>query len=282
MSVTARQLTAARSVTATPRIRPPDPKVDGETTRYGEYSSAEATRRYIDLAYRDCHTALDLTHGAGRFWERPYPPGLTVITNNRDPRSPADLHLDFTNTGLVDQSYDLVIYDPPHVADLGATSFYLGRYGSARSSADLFRLVTAGVREAWRLAAVGVLVKVADSNHGGVFLELSRWVADELDASPYFVAHTVRPSATKDPKHKVQRVPKNNGAVYLIYRKDGARHLDFDRRYARQMSRLAPLLSVRRCAKCDNPIGAGRRSDATTCSDRCRQRLRRQRHGETF
>ena len=271
MSVTARSLNVARSVTA---IRPPDPKVDGATLRFGRYSSAEAVRRYIDLAYRDCHTVLDLTYAAGCFWRGSRPPGLTLTTSNRDPLARTDLHVDFINSGLRDASYDLVVFDPPHVANLGADSLY-ARYGSARSSADLFHLVTAGVREAWRLAAIGLLVKITDSSHGGEFLELSRWVADELGAVPYFVAHTVRKSATKDPKHQVQRVPKNNGATYLLYRKDGARHLEFDALYDRQMSRLGPLLTVRRCASCDNLMPAGRRADATTCSDRCRQRLRR-------
>lgn len=258
-------------------IRPPDPSIKGKTLMYAPYSSAEAVRRYSHLAFRDAHTAIDLTTASGGFWTPPVPPDLAITTNNIDPSSVADLHLDFTRTGLPDGSYDLVFYDPPHLADLGADSIMGKRFGSARGRDGLNAQVTAGVREAWRIARVGIIVKLADSSHGGEFLQLSRWAIDNLGVQPYFVAHTTR-LPLEDGKWKVQRVPRSNGACYLAFRKEGHVHHDFDRLYERQMSRLSRLEDTRkRCRRCDMLMPPHRRSDAATCSDACRQAARRQR-----
>ncbi len=256
-------------------IRPPDTSTKGRTLMYGPYSSAEATRRYIHLAFRDCHSAIDLTAAHGGFWKLPAPPGLAVTTNNLDPSSRADLHLDFTDTGLPDESYDLAVYDPPHLADLGADSIMGKRFGSAMGSDGLDQLVSAGVREAWRIARIGILVKLADSSHGGEFLQLSRWVLDQFDVQPYFVAHTTRPPI-EDGKWKVQRVPRSNGAVYLVWRKAGHEHRDFDRMYWAQELREGR----RRCFVCNAKLDSALRIVALTCSPRCRQQAYRWRASE--
>jgi hypothetical protein len=274
VTATARSLDAL--VTNTRLIRPPDAAIDGTTLRIAPYDSAEAARRFIDLAFRDAHTCIDLTYAAGCFWKGPTLPGLDVTTNNINPSSNAALHLDFTATGLPDDAYDLVVYDPPHLADLGADSIMGRRFGTVKGTPGLRLLLTAGMREAWRIARVGILVKLADHSHGGEFLQLSHWVYDELAAELYFSAHTYRPPL-RDGKWRAQRVPRNNGADWLIFRKDGGKHHDFDQRYQRQQaSRLASIGDVRRCAMCDSPISS-RRADAATCSATCRQKMHRQR-----
>lgn len=248
---------------------------------YGAYSSAEATRRYIDLAFRDAHTAIDLTTASGGFWRPPTPPGLVVTTSNIDPLSTAEFHHDFTDTGLPDAAFDLAVYDPPHLPDLGADSIMGRRFGTASGTDGLDRLVTTGVMEAWRIARIGILVKLADSSHGSEFLQLSRWAIDHIGAQPYFVAHTTRPPL-EDGKWKVQRVPRNNGAVYLIFRKDGHQHRDFDALYERQALRLEreKAREMRRqkppkfCSICNKKIGDGR-IDRAFCSSPCRQRAYR-------
>jgi hypothetical protein len=103
-------------------IRPPDPAIVGTTLTYMPIKSAEAVRRLVDLAFRDAHTALDLTYAHGGFWRDPLPPGLQLTTSNRDLSSRVGLHLDFTATGLPEGSYDLVVYDPPHIANAGQAS----------------------------------------------------------------------------------------------------------------------------------------------------------------
>lgn len=204
--------------------------------------SAEANRRLIHLAFRDAHTALDLTYGAGRFWQDPLPPGLTVTSNNLDPEAPTDLHLDFTATDLPSGSHELVIWDPPHLMDGGKDSIMAARYGTVKGILGLMTMIHNGALEAWRIASVGILVKVIDSSHGGELIRLSDWVQRAIRQDPYILMHTYRPGYVRDGKHKVFRVPRNNGAVWLCFRKDGPKHLDFDRLYERQQNRLTPAL----------------------------------------
>jgi hypothetical protein len=218
-------------------IRPSDPAIVGTTLTYMPIGSAEAVRRLVHLAFRDALAALDLTFAHGAFWRDPLPPLLDVTTSNRDPSSGAELHLDFTATGLSDAAWDLTVIDPPHLADAGQNGIMGTRYGTVRGLAALREMVEAGAREAWRLASVGTLVKVADHAHQGELQLLSDWVKAAIPMRPYVVLHTFRAAHLRDGKHHVERVPRNNGATYLAFRKDGHRHIDFDRLYDRQKAR---------------------------------------------
>jgi hypothetical protein len=98
------------------------------------------------------------------------------------------------------------------------------RFGTYRS-AELEPAVRAGCREAWRVACLGVVVKVCDQVHGQRFVRMSGWVIDEL-GEPYEVVHAVRPRALEDPKWRMPQLSaRNNGATYLVFRKDGSRHV---------------------------------------------------------
>ena len=218
-------------------IRPSDPALRGVPMRYMPIGSAEAVRWIAHLALRDCHSALDLTYAHRGFWADPLPPGLAVTGNNADPASDADLHVDFRCTGVADGAFDLVVLDPPHVADGGTTGIMASRFGTVRGVAALRDLIQAGSREAWRIARVGILVKVADHAHRGRHQPLSRWVEDAVDAELYFDLHTYRAAYLRDGKHRAVRVPRSNGATYLVFRKGGAMHLDFDLLYERQQAR---------------------------------------------
>lgn len=249
-------------------IRPPDPRVPETPLRLGAYSSAQASRILLHCFFRDAHDAIDLTHGAGQFWKPPYPPGLTIITNNIDPATPTDFHVDFTSTGLPDAAYGVAIYDPPHLPHLAPTSFMAQRYGTVRSSAGFQSMIEAGALEAWRISSVGLIVKLADFPNGGAYLPLTSWATEALGVAPCYVMHTVgRPSPR--PKGELGRVPRNNGADWLVFRKDGRRYPDFVRLYERQQA--LQIDSGVRCSICNGPI-VGRRVVATTCSDACRQR----------
>ena len=219
-------------------IRPADPAIVGVTLTHMAVESDEAVRRLLHLAFRDTDSVLDLTHGAGGCWSDPLPPGLRLTTNNIDPSSAADLHVDYGATGLPDGYRGAMLFDPPHTADNGEGGYFWRRYGgTARGNAALIEDVTIGSLEAWRVASVGIVVKVIDASHGGEWVALSDAVKAAIPMRPYFELRTVRPVPIRDPKHRVQRVPKNNGAVYLVFRKDGHRHRDFDRLYARQQAR---------------------------------------------
>src|SRR5687767_9725248 len=119
MSVTATALHTAPRVTDRPLIRPPDPKLGPDTgLRIGRYSSAEAVRILLHCFFRDAHTVVDWTYGGGGFWKPPYPPGLTIVTNNIDLNAPTDLHVDYTATGQSDGAYGAGLWDPPHLPHL--------------------------------------------------------------------------------------------------------------------------------------------------------------------
>lgn len=215
-------------------IRPSDPAIVGTTLTYMPIGSRDAVRRLVHLAFRDAHSALDLTYARGAFWRDPQPPGLSVLTNTLDVSIPSDFHRDFTATGFDADAVDLAVYDPPHIADGGTASIMAARYGTVKGTVALRELIQAGAAEAWRISSVGVLVKVADHCHGGELLLLSDWVKQVVPVPPYIVLHTFRPTYLRDGKHTVERVPRSNGAVWLAFRKSGHRHMDFDRLYARQ------------------------------------------------
>lgn len=148
------------------RIRPPDPAIVGKTMKSMPIDSHDATRRLINLAFRDAHTAIDLTYARGGCWKGPLPPGLSLTTSNLDPTAATDLHLNYLATGLDDESFDLVVFDPVHLADAGQHSIMRQRFGTVKSSKQLRAELEAGALEAWRIARLGIIVKVTDHSHG--------------------------------------------------------------------------------------------------------------------
>jgi hypothetical protein len=259
-------------------IRPPDPEIRGTTLTFMRSGSADACRRLVHLAFRDAQTALDLTYAAGRFWREPLPPGLAVTSNDWRPDAATDLHLDFTQTGLASASYDLVIYDPPHLADGGTTGIMATRYGTVRSVAELRAMIAAGAAEAWRVSSVGVIVKVTEHHHGGRFLNQSGWIEAAIGAPLYTKLSTLRiPGLVKSGRWKAERVPRANGAVYLVFRHGASSHVDFDALYRRQTLRLGRQdLTPNLCRTCNALLPPGR-ADRATCSDACRQAAYRRR-----
>jgi hypothetical protein len=227
-------------------IRKPDPEIKGPTLAYGPYSSAEACRRALHLAYRDCETVFDITYGDGKFWQVPYPPGIKLETNNPDMSVKTTHHLTFADideegVGIPDKTYDLVVYDPPHLADGGKDGIMANRYGTERGTEGLHMMIEDGMGTACRLAKIGVLAKIADHAHGGQWLTLSRWVTNiamESGFGTYFVMHTYRSTFMDDPKWTIQRVPRSNGAVYLAFRRGPAKHINFDELYERRTRKV--------------------------------------------
>src|SRR5215208_2245233 len=134
------------------------------------------------------------------------------------------------------------------------------RYGTVRSTAAFRAMIEAGARETWRISRVGIIVKLADFPNGGAYLPLTSWAYEALGVMPCYVMHTVgRP--TPRPRGEIPRVPRSNGADWLVFRTDGHRYPDFVRLYERQQaSRIATVGSRRDCDICNSPLG-DRRSD---------------------
>src|SRR6266851_5577363 len=114
-------------------------------------SSAEIVAAILCILFPDARTALDLTPGRGCFWSEAVPTGVAVHFSEHD----------FTALPYADDSVDIALFDPPHLADAGQRSIMRQRFGTYPSG-DLESAVRAGCREAQRVARIGTVVKVCD------------------------------------------------------------------------------------------------------------------------
>lgn len=175
----------------------------------------ELVAAILAVVYPDARMAVDLTPGRGGFWAEGTATGLERVELST---------ADFRALPQADQAVDLAILDPPHNADAGARSIMGQRYGTY-PQADLEPVVRQGVREAWRISRIGALVKVTDAVHGQRLVRMSRWVTEEL-GEPYETVLQIRRHALVDPRWKEPQLSaRNNGALYLCYRRGDQRHI---------------------------------------------------------
>jgi len=199
-----------------------------------------AVRWCLHLGFRDAVSVIDMTYGGRRCWSEPLPPGIVLTTNDIDPARGADFRLDYRATGLPDRFCDLALFDPPHTGDNGKNGHFGRRYGgTAKGNAAVIEDVVAGAIEAWRVASVGIIVKIIDSSHGSEWISLADAVKAAIPMRLYFELVTVKRTGIPDPKHRAHRVPGNNGAIYLLFRRDGHKHRDFDKLYRQQQARIS-------------------------------------------
>jgi Arc/MetJ-type ribon-helix-helix transcriptional regulator len=90
---------------------------------------------------------------------------------------------------------------------------------------DLPDVIRDGVREAWRVARLGIIVKVTDHVHGQRYVLESDWVREAIGQPPFDEVYQVRSGAMIDPKWEEQLSAYNNGSTYLIFRKSDQKHV---------------------------------------------------------
>ena len=143
---------------------------------------------------------LDATCGGRMLWfEKNYPGAIYMDKTIRPPGCKAqwgrpnfscvpDVVADFTNMPFPDDTFDLVVFDPPH-ASVNLDSAIGIEYGTLE---DL-KMVIRGFRECWRVLKPGcVLVfKWAENKY------TVRAVLDALPASPLFGHTTGKSGKTK-------------------------------------------------------------------------------------
>lgn len=187
-----------------------------------DLSAATIVTLILRVAFPDAATALDATYGGGAFWDGSAHVAVTGVDLNpaRAPSGAAD----FRNLPYPDASFDVVLFDPPHLADAGDASVMRERYGTY-VDADLQPVIQDGCREAWRVARLGIIVKVTDHIHGQRFTSETDWVRTAIDCPLYDVVYQTRAGAFIDPKWEGQLSAYNNGSTYLIFRKDGPLHV---------------------------------------------------------
>jgi len=182
--------------------------------RYAPLQTAELVAAITWVCFPEAATAVDLTPGHGNFWSERVPVRVSVEASRND----------FTALPYADLSYDVVYFDPPHNADAGARSIMGQRFGTYPHG-ELEDVVRRGTREAWRVARLGVVVKVTDSIHAQKFIRMSGWIYEEL-GEPFDVVHQLRRRAMIDKRWKLPQLSaRNNGSSYLVFRRDGLAHV---------------------------------------------------------
>lgn len=186
-------------------------------------STAAIVSELLRVVFPDARDAVDMTHGKGRFWNGSA--HVEVTKHDLDPTRAPHGAMDFRDMRYGDQSFDVALIDPPHVADAGAASIMRKRFGTANGHA-LEGLVRDGVREAWRISHLGIVVKICDHVHGQRLVLESDWVRTALEnRAPYEVVFQTRARSLIDPRWKSQLSAYNNGATYLAFRKGDQRHI---------------------------------------------------------
>ena len=189
--------------------------------RYCPWSSADIVAGILRVHLPDARTVLDATYGNGKFWNGSAP--VTVLTMDIDTSKNPDVVADFTTMVGVGM-FDVVVFDPPHLADAGKKSLMGKRFGTYKNH-EIKQVVMLGARQSWLHSHKGVIIKVADHVHGQRFVPMTDWVKEAIPAPVYDVVHQTRRTSLRDPKWKRRQLSAyNNGATYLIYRKDGPIH----------------------------------------------------------
>jgi hypothetical protein len=179
----------------------------------------------LRVLFPDAAMALDVTYGSGAFWDGSA--HVSVRAHDADPTRAPDGVMDFRALEYDDDTFDVVLFDPPHLADAGELSLMRERFGTY-SLAELKLAMCEGASEAWRVGRLGIVVKVTDHIHAGEgpwFRRQTGWVIDVIGQEPYDVVHQVRSTPLVDPKWQQQLSAYNNGSTYLIFRKGDQDHI---------------------------------------------------------
>lgn len=126
------------------------------------------------LWIEDDDLVVDVTYGEGNFWTKYEPVNLVKH----------DLYkvdgVDFRALPEADSSVDVVVFDPPYIAQGGRETStipaFLDRYGLEgvpKTTAELFELIEAGMTEAARVLQPGgrLVVKCMDYINGGRYVQ---------------------------------------------------------------------------------------------------------------
>lgn len=216
----------------TPRPLPPgrslpDPSISPLVRYMIDVSSAQVITEILRVVFPDAKDAVDMTYGGGQFWDGTAHISDHVVAHDLDPQRAPHGVMDCCDMQYGDKSFDVALFDPPHLDSVGEGGVMGERFGGAKDSADLRRIITTGTAEAARISYLGLIVKVTDHVHNDCYLSESEWVGDGMNwRLPYEVVHQVRLRPMIDPKWlHPQLSAYSNGSTYLIYRHGDQRHI---------------------------------------------------------
>jgi len=222
----------ARSQRVPRPVRVVGAEADGEATQRPllrfcgpEWSTGAIVKSIVLVSFPGARMALDVTYGSGNFWSDGAP--LPVKGHDLDETRAPDGVMDFTDLKYDDATWDIVLFDPPHLADGGEDAVMAGRFGTVATQEALDNLIIEGVRECWRVCTMGLIVKVTNHVHAQAFQYEQGLVEEALDWKiPYFdLVYQVRDHAFIDPSWGPQRSAYNNGSVYVILKKGSQLHV---------------------------------------------------------
>lgn len=186
-------------------------------------TSAETIAKIFDVFFPDALTVLDMTYGNGKFWDKAN--GLKVNGRDINPDRARDGVSDFYALDDADGSFDVCVFDPPYYTDAGKESIMRKRFGSFEGMADLIEAVENGVREARRVARLGVVVKIQDHIHGNRLVMMSDMVRSAMaPIELYDIVHVTRASRPRSRRWTRQLSAWRNHSSYLVFRLDGTIH----------------------------------------------------------
>jgi hypothetical protein len=187
---------------------------------------AAVVARMLDVFFPDAETILDVTFGSGRFWPGPVPKYMTGL--DLDPARAPHVVGDFRALPFADGSFDLVIFDPPHLSYTGKRSRMGARFGGWKNHAEMRAGIAAGCREAWRVARLGVIVKVTDHVQASRFIYQSgivlRALGEDLIYGQVITYTDAKMTRAEWTKNGPPLSAYSNGAVHWAFRKDGPIH----------------------------------------------------------
>jgi hypothetical protein len=188
------------------------------------WTTVSVVSAMLAVFFLDATTALDLTYGNGGCWDGTA--HVTVTGHDLDPHRAPHGPMDFTDTSAyAGGNFDVVVFDPPHISDAGTRSRMGERFGSYASTDEAKQMVQAGARNGWRIARLGLLVKVSDHVHNEQLVHMSRWVTEAIAPQPLYAAvHEVRDHGLGNAYALGHYSAVNNGATWLIFRRGDQRH----------------------------------------------------------
>ena len=176
---------------------------------------------YID----DLDSVLDPTYGYGVFWSEWKPKGYLFHGSDTDPEKSPDSPNgdDFRKLPHADQSFDVVVYDPPYTFRGTSALASDEKYGVHVNERwkDRWELIYDGLQEACRIARRRVLMKCQASVVSGRV----RWQDIEAVSVAETCGFGLRDrfdflSYRKQPEGRSQKTARRNASTLLVLERD--------------------------------------------------------------
>lgn len=169
-------------------------------------------------------SVLDVTYGAGRWWNKFRPDGLVGCDLN-PARSPFGRSVDFCDLPFDDCSFDTVVFDPPYKLNGKSHNFAdddsYGVGGDFVSAADRMSLIGRGLDECCRVASRFVVLKCQDQVTSGHMVWQTRVFSDRVEAFGGFrlVDSLMVRGYRKQPGNKRQVHAHRDYSTCLVFKK---------------------------------------------------------------